>query len=104
MRDFTSEAIEIASRHSQSDLGTNRLLVLGLSRLVEMTGEAASRVSDGTTARYPQIPWREVIGMRHRIVHGYDNIDLSILWATIVDDLPPLLHQLEKILEEMENS
>lgn len=42
--------------------------------------------------------------MRHRIVHGYDNIDLSILWATIVDDLPPLLHQLEKILEEMENS
>jgi uncharacterized protein with HEPN domain len=61
-------------------------------------GEAAGRVSPAGQEKYTEIPWREVIGMRNRLVHGYDSVDLAILWDTIELDLPPLIFQLEKIL------
>jgi uncharacterized protein with HEPN domain len=65
---------------------------------VETIGEAAARVSQEGQEKYAEIPWREVIGMRNRLVHGYDSVDLAVLWDTIELDLPPLIAQLEKIL------
>ena len=53
----------------------------------------------GGQTKYPSIPWHQVVGMRNRLIHGYDQIDLHILWDTIEDDLPPLITELEKILE-----
>jgi uncharacterized protein with HEPN domain len=74
------------------------MLELALARLVEIIGEAAGRVSQNTQEEYPEIPWREVIGMRNRLIHGYDSVDLSVLWDTVELDLPPLLVHLERIL------
>ena len=74
------------------------MLNLALVRLVEIVDEAANRVSkEGQVAR-PQIPWREIIGMRNRIVHGDDQVDFNILWDTIHDDLPPLIEKLKATL------
>jgi len=69
-----------------------------LIKLVENIGEAASRVSQEGQKKYAKISWREVIGMRNRLVHGYDSVDLAVLWDTIELDLPPLISQLEQIL------
>ena len=71
-----------------------------LARLLEMIGEAASRVSQTTRDRCRQIPWLEIAGMRNRIVHGYDRIDLDVLWQTLVSDLQPLIRELESILKD----
>jgi uncharacterized protein with HEPN domain len=68
--------------------------------LVEIIGEAANRVSRPTRVRYPQIPWPQIAGMRNRLVHGYDVIDLDLLWDTITDDLPPLIGALQEIVED----
>jgi uncharacterized protein with HEPN domain len=51
----------------------------------------------------PSIPWLQIVGMRNRLVHGYDAVDLDVLWDTIVDDLPPLITALEKILHSKKN-
>jgi uncharacterized protein with HEPN domain len=45
------------------------------------------------------IPWPEIVGMRNRLIHGYDTVDLKVLWDTISEDLPPLIADLEKIIE-----
>ena len=73
--------------------------ILSRTDIVEIVGEAASRLSPEDQARYPSIPWREIIGMRNRLVHGYDAIDLNVLWDTIRIDLPPLIDELKRSLK-----
>ena len=48
--------------------------------------------------KYHRIPWQEIVGMRNRLIHGHDQVDLDILWDTIEYDLPPLIAELERIL------
>lgn len=73
-------------------------LHLALVYLVQVIGEAASRVSDETRVRHPSVPWRQVIGMRHRVVHDYLAVDLEIVWAVVSEDLGPLIAALERIV------
>lgn len=98
MLEHAREAVALAGGKTRADLADSRLLELALVRLVEIIGEAASRVSDESRARDPQIPWREITAMRHRLAHGYDAVDLDILWDTIHEDLAPLIAQLEATL------
>ena len=65
---------------------------------MEIVGEAATRVTEPTRTRYAEIPWVRIIAMRNRLIHGYDVVDLDILWQTIAEDLLPLIRQLEKIV------
>jgi len=73
------------------------MLQLALVRLIEIVGEAAARVSESVKDQLPSIPWREIVGMRNRVIHGYDAIDLDVLWDTITVDLSLLIDQLEEI-------
>ncbi len=92
------EAAELVQGKTREDIKRTRVLELALVRLVEIVGEAASRVSQKTRKNHPQIPWVDIVGMRNRIVHGYDRVDLDVLWDTVTDDFPPLIAELEKIL------
>lgn len=83
----------------RADLRHERMLELSLIRLIEVVGEAAARVTPEGQAKYSSIPWPQVVGMRNRLIHGYDQVDLDILWDTIEVDLPPFITKLEKILE-----
>ncbi|MBI4582161.1 MAG: DUF86 domain-containing protein [Planctomycetes bacterium] len=98
MLDHSREAVELARESTREDLNDNRLLQLGLVRLVEIVGEAASRVTADTRRHHPHIPWAQITSMRNRLVHGYDFVDYDILWQTVTEDLPPLVGQLEHIL------
>ncbi len=99
MLDHAREAVEMVAGKTQADLAQHRMLELALIRLVEIIGEAATRVSSEMKSSNPQVPWREIIGMRNRLTHGYDTVDLKVLWDTIAEDLPPLITDLEKIIE-----
>lgn len=98
MLDHAREAVEMLAGKKPADLEQDRMLQLALVRLVEIIGEAATRVSDAGQAQYPTIPWQKARGTRNRLVHGYDKIDLQVLWDTITDDLPPLIAELERIV------
>jgi uncharacterized protein with HEPN domain len=67
-------------------------------RQLEIMGEAARRLSEETRLKFSEIPWRQIIGMRNRLIHGYDDVDLVIVWDSIQNDLPLLIAQLEKVV------
>jgi len=73
---------------------SDELRVDAILRRVSVIGEAALRVSVPARERYPEIKWREIIGMRQRVVHGYDEVDLDILDEVLHHHLPELIAQL----------
>lgn len=99
MLDHAREAVSLIKGKSPSDLNDNRLLNLGLVRLLEVIGEAAGRITKEDRARYPSIPWSQIMGMRNRLIHGYDAIDLDLVWIILTKSLPSLILQLEHILD-----
>ena len=66
--------------------------------VLEIVGEAASRVSDATRNKHPEIPWPRIVGMRNRLVHGYFNVNLTQVWDTVKQDIPCLIPQLERLV------
>jgi uncharacterized protein with HEPN domain len=70
---------------------------LALAHLVQILGEAARHVTPETQDSHPEIPWREIVGMRHKIVHDYMNLDEDVLWEVVTKDLPVLIVALEHI-------
>ena len=78
----------------------NPLIVDAVTRNLEIIGEATKQIPIDIKEKYPEIPWKEMAGMRDKIIHGYFDIVYSILWETIRNDLPPVKPQIEKILKE----
>jgi uncharacterized protein with HEPN domain len=98
MRDHAREALEMARGLTRADLDDRRMLNLSLTRLIEIVGEAANRVPVEERHRYPAIPWPQIVGLRNRLIHAYDEVDLGILWEVVTADLPPLIAELDRIL------
>jgi uncharacterized protein with HEPN domain len=69
-------------------------------RSLEVIGEAAGRVSPATQASHPEIPWRQVIGLRHRLIHGYSVVQLGLVWAVLLEHLDPLIISLTAIVPD----
>ncbi|MFO8057905.1 MAG: DUF86 domain-containing protein [bacterium] len=101
MRDHAEKAVGMAEGHVREDLDKDEKLKFALIHLVEVIGEAASQVPLETREQYPEIPWPQIVGMRHHLVHEYDAVDLNILWETINRSLPELLEKLNKIINEL---
>jgi uncharacterized protein with HEPN domain len=99
MLEAAKEVLSFAENRTREDLDNDRILELALVRLIEVVGEAAARVSPEGCKKHSRIPWSEIVGMRNRLVHGYDQVDLDVLWDTIEYDLPPLIVELDRILE-----
>ena len=92
------EALQFATGRVRADLDSDRLLNLALVRLLEIVGEAAARVSPAGQAACPTIPWPQIVGLRNRLVHGYDAVDFDILWDIVQQDLPSLVAHLRASL------
>jgi uncharacterized protein with HEPN domain len=67
-------------------------------RPLEIIGEAARLVSQETRDTHPEIPWEQMIGMRNRLIHEYFRVNLTTVWETIQNDLPPLIAQIEPLV------
>ena len=81
------------------DANRDEMLAFAVTRGLEVIGEAASQVSESTRQALPEIPWPLMVGMRHRLIHAYFDVDLDQVWDTAVGDLPPLVVLLEKALQ-----
>jgi uncharacterized protein with HEPN domain len=94
--------VELTENSRRVNLDKDEKLALALVRLLEILGEAAKSVSGQCRQKYSEIPWRQVAGTRDRLIHGYFDVDLDVVWKIISSDLPSLVQQLEKALSDKE--
>lgn len=99
MFDAANEAVGFVQGLTRADLNSDRKLVLALVKDIEIIGEAAFQISQTARKKAPNIPWDDIIGMRHRLVHAYFDINLDILWQTVDRDLPTLITALEELFQ-----
>jgi len=85
---------------SRTDYEQDEVLRIALAHLIQVIGEAARQVSAEQQAAISSVPWKAVMGMRHRIVHNYAEIDEALVWQTIIEDLPLLIAALQNALQE----
>lgn len=98
MLDHAREAVALVHNMTAVELHANRVRSLALVRLLEIVGEAATRVSEDLRAQHPQIAWRQIISLRNRLIHGYDAVDLDILWQILHEDVPSLITHLARLI------
>ncbi len=98
MLDAAQRARRFIQGRERTDLEMDEMLSLAIVRLLEIVGEAAAHVSEPVQTDLPAIPWRQITGARNRLIHGYFDVDLDIVWAILQNDLPPLIAQLEQVL------
>src|SRR5947209_6164312 len=93
-------ALKIAARiqgKSRAEYDASEDLQIVLTFLIQTIGEAASRVSSETRDGHPEIPWKQIVGMRNRIVHDYMNIDADIVFEVVTRNIPALIAQLQSM-------
>lgn len=78
------------------------IINFAVARALEIVGEAAKRIPQEVREAYPAVPWREMAGMRDRIVHGYDNVNLQIMWDVVKQDIPRIKPYLRQIQNDYE--
>ena len=85
---------------SRADLDRDLMLMFAVVRAIEIIGEAASKMSAETYAAHAEIPWRAIVGMRHRLVHAYFDIDADVVWVAATQEVPALLAQLRTLADK----
>ena len=100
MLDAARKAVAFSQGRSRKDLDTDSMLSLSLVRLLEVIGEAAKALSPELCAANPRLPWKQISGMRDRLIHGYFDVNLDVVWETVTHDLPPLVSTLERLVSE----
>lgn len=98
MLDHAREIVDMLHGRTRQDLDTDRMFQLALTRLVEIIGEAASRVTAAGRDQYREIPWPEIVGTRNRIVHEYDAVNYDVVWDIATLEVPALVAALERVL------
>ncbi|MGE0541616.1 MAG: DUF86 domain-containing protein [Dehalococcoidia bacterium] len=77
---------------------TERAIQLAVVYVLQTIGEAARGISKATRNEHPEIPWDDIIGMRHRLVHEYGRVNLTIAWSTVRSNVPDLIVMLESVV------
>ena len=98
MLDAAREAMSFVKDRTRDELSANRMLLLSLVKEIEIIGEAATQISPELRQSTPDIPWGEIVGMRHRLIHAYSDVNMNVVWSTVVTDLPELSEQLDRLL------
>lgn len=98
MIDATEEVLSFIYRKTEIEFRKDRKLILSSIKEIEIIGEAASKISPDFKKQHPEIPWDEIIRTRNRLIHGYFDINLNIVWKTVARDLPDLAKKLKELI------
>ena len=98
MLDMARKAVAKTRVLSREEYDADENLRLALIHLVQVIGEAARQVSSEFTRAHPEIPWANIIGMRHKVVHDYLGVDEDIVWQVVTTDLPTLVSLIEPLV------
>lgn len=91
---------EAKNKHSYEDILNDKILFFGLTKMAEIIGEAAYKLTNEFRETHPELPWKQIVGMRHMLVHGYFTIIPEVLWDVVQNDIPAMIPILENYLME----
>ena len=94
------DAAQFLTGMDEAAFKASRLHQNAVIRSLEVIGEAAAKVSPATRAAHPDIEWRDMVGMRHRLIHGYADVRLDLVWTVAVNQLPPLIAALAPLVPD----
>lgn len=97
MIEAAESVAQFVAGRSPDDLDRDRMLLFAVIHAVEILGEAASKVSSETRAGAPEVPWGAIVSMRNRLIHGYFDINKTIVWKTATVEIPALVPQLRAL-------
>lgn len=98
MRDAAQKIAQFTAGVSLADFKSDEKLQLAVVRLLEIVGEAASGLSEGLKEGHPEIPWSQITATRNRLIHGYFDVDLGVVWKIATEDAPSLVDRLRAIM------
>lgn len=101
MLDAARKASVFVQDKKRAALDEDEMLALALVRLLEVVGEAARNVSVTTRSASPELPWSQIVATRNRLIHGYFDVDLDIVWVIVTVDLPSLIPHLVALEESL---
>ncbi|MEW5928210.1 MAG: HepT-like ribonuclease domain-containing protein [Gemmatimonadota bacterium] len=90
--------VRYSAGKSLEALQDDEVLTDALIRQFTVLGEAAARISSALRSQHPEIPWRQIVGLRNVVVHQYDRVDLQALWDAVHEDVPRLVTSVEALL------
>jgi uncharacterized protein with HEPN domain len=97
MLEASREALEFMKGQNLNELKNNHLLLLAMTRILEIIGEAAGQVSLEGRKRYDSLPWDALVNMRGKLMKASMTVDPYMVWSSVNTDLPPLITALEKV-------
>jgi uncharacterized protein with HEPN domain len=105
----TLRQLQDAARHAQAICAGKTLEELlndwqataALERFIEIVGETVKRLPAELRDRYPAVPWKEIVGTRDHLSHGYDDVDYQVLWDAVNNDMPKLLATVEQMMTDL---
>ena len=99
MREAARDCLEFVKDATFTEFSENKMMHSAVERRLEILGEAASRISEAFQADHPEIPWKEMKGLRVVLAHRYDDLDLQQLWLTATTHAPELVSTLDALLK-----
>lgn len=99
---YGRSVISFVSGMTQAEFAEDQKTIAAVMYAIAVMGEATKRLSNEFREQYSQLPWRELAGLRDRLVHDYKNIDLDILWDVVSVEIPALLVSLEPLLPKQD--
>jgi uncharacterized protein with HEPN domain len=100
MLHYAELAISFSASYGPAELEQDERTFLATCKAIEIVGEAAGQVSSESRKLVPDLPWREIVAMRHRLVHGYRSIVSEVIVGTVRGSLPSLVKSLQLALEK----
>jgi uncharacterized protein with HEPN domain len=100
MIDAGQHALEFTKGRERADFDSDAMLQRAVVNCLQEIGEAAIQVSENTRLRLKGVPWIQIARMRNRLVHAYFAINLDLVWDVVINDLRPLIDQLETFVKE----
>ncbi len=100
--DYMDRAIQYLNEYEFNDFISDNKTCDAVLRCIEVIGEATKKIPDDLRESYPDIPWRDMAGMRDKVIHSYFTVDYKMVWLTITEDIPRMMPEIKKVIDDLE--
>ncbi len=97
-----TDATEFIEGVSYDQFATDKKTLNAVLRSIEVIGEAAKNIPDQVRAKYSQVPWKEMSGMRDKVIHSYFGVDRQTVWLVVKNRIPAIIPLMQQVLQDLE--